>query len=87
MSLYFSFTDYDVITSANFVGLDNYISLFQDDQFITALLNTLWYCVLTVPAGVVLALLLDALRGLCRYDRLTEALIRRITGRCAAKQT
>ena len=63
MSLYFSFTDYDVITSANFVGLDNYISLFQDDQFITALLNTLWYCVLTVPAGVVLALLLDALRG------------------------
>ena len=61
MSLYFSFTDYDVITSANFVGLDNYISLFQDDQFITALLNTLWYCVLTVPAGVVLALLLAVL--------------------------
>lgn len=37
--------------------------------------------------SLVLALLLDALRGLCRYDRLTEALIRRITGRCAAKQT
>ena len=37
--------------------------------------------------SLVLALLLDALRGLCRYDRLAEALIRRITGRCAAKQT
>lgn len=33
-----------------------------------------------------LALLLDGLRSLCRYDRLTEALIRRITGRCAAKR-
>lgn len=61
MSLYYSFTDYDVITSANFVGVDNYIKLFQDDQFITALLNTLWYCALTVPAGVVLALLLAVL--------------------------
>ena len=60
-SLVYSFTDYDVITSANFVGVDNYIKLFQDDQFITALLNTLWYCALTVPAGVVLALLLAVL--------------------------
>jgi len=55
MSLYYSFTDYDVITEANFVGFENYIKLFQDDQFITALLNTLWYCVLTVPAGVYLS--------------------------------
>ena len=61
MSLYYSFTDYDVITEANFVGFENYIKLFQDDQFITALLNTLWYCVLTVPAGVILALLLAVL--------------------------
>lgn len=41
MSLYYGFTDYDVITEANFVGFENYIKLFQDDQFITALLNTL----------------------------------------------
>lgn len=61
MSLYYSFTDYDVITEANFIGFENYIKLFQDDQFITALLNTLWYCVLTVPAGVILALLLAVL--------------------------
>lgn len=58
MSLFFSFTNYDVISKMNFIGLDNYINLFQDDQFITALLNTLWYCVLTVPAGIVLSLLL-----------------------------
>ena len=29
MSLYYSFTDYDVITEANFVGFENYIKLFQ----------------------------------------------------------
>ena len=61
MSLYYSFTDYDVITEANFVGFENYIKLFQDDQFITALLKKLWYCVLTVTAGVILALLLAVL--------------------------
>lgn len=58
MSLFFSFTNYDVISRIDFIGIDNYVRLFQDDQFITALLNTLWYCVLTVPMGVVLALLL-----------------------------
>ena len=44
-----------------FVGLQNYIDLFTDDQFLISLRNTLWYCVLTVPSGVVLALLMAVL--------------------------
>lgn len=61
MSLYYSFTNYDVITKAEFVGFENYINLFQDSQFIVALRNTLWYCILTVPAGIILSLLLAVL--------------------------
>ncbi|MEG1426927.1 MAG: sugar ABC transporter permease, partial [Oscillospiraceae bacterium] len=61
MSLLFSFTNYDVISQMDFIGLENYVTLFQDDQFITALLNTLWFSVLTVPAGIVFALLLAVL--------------------------
>lgn len=61
MSLYFSFTNYDVISTIEFVGLENYINLFQDEQFIIAILNTLWFTVLTVPLGVILSLLLAVL--------------------------
>lgn len=61
MSLYFSFTNYDVISTIEFVGLENYINLFQDEQFIVAILNTLWFTVLTVPVGVILSLLLAVL--------------------------
>lgn len=61
MSLYFSFTNYDVISTIEFIGFENYINLFQDEQFIVAILNTLWFTVLTVPAGIILALLLAVL--------------------------
>lgn len=61
MSLYFSFTNYDVISTMQFIGFENYINLFQDEQFIVAILNTLWFTVLTVPAGIILALLLAVL--------------------------
>lgn len=61
MSLGFSFTNYDVISEISFVGAQNYIDLFTDRRFISALLNTLYFCLLTVPAGVVLSLLLAVL--------------------------
>lgn len=61
MSLYFSFTNYDVISTIEFIGFENYINLFQDEQFIVAIINTLWFTVLTVPAGIILALLLAVL--------------------------
>lgn len=61
MAFYYSLTDYDVISKANFIGFENYIELFQDRHFITALKNTLWYCILTVPTGVILSLLLAVL--------------------------
>jgi multiple sugar transport system permease protein len=43
---------------APFVGLQNYERAFQDPIFRTALGNTFYYALLTVPANVILALLL-----------------------------
>jgi multiple sugar transport system permease protein len=55
-ALYLSFTDYDVLTPARWVGLDNYRELVHDDAFHRALGNTLYYAGVTTPVSVALAL-------------------------------
>jgi multiple sugar transport system permease protein len=55
-ALYLSFTDYDVLTPARWVGLDNYRELVHDDSFHRALGNTLYYAGVTTPVSVALAL-------------------------------
>ncbi|MET7641385.1 sugar ABC transporter permease [Streptomyces sp. NPDC005438] len=68
-----SFTDFGLrnVTdpmSTEFVGLDNYTRLFQDERFLTALFNTGYFVVLGVPltlaAGTAVAVLLN--RGVNR---------------------
>ncbi|MFG6191710.1 carbohydrate ABC transporter permease [Nonomuraea sp. JJY05] len=63
-SAYLSLTDYDVINDPSFVGLDNYVALFEDPKVGLALRNTFVYTVMSVPAQLVvslgLALLLNA---------------------------
>lgn len=56
MSVYFSFTDYNVMTAPNWVGLDNYRKVFEDPYLKDALKNTLIYVVLTVPIQTFLSL-------------------------------
>ena len=53
-----SLTDWDLLTRAPFVGLDNFTSLVGDDRFLVALRNTAFYTLLSVPIGMVLALFL-----------------------------
>ncbi len=56
-SLYFSFTDYDVLSPPEWVGLDNYERLFTRDRlFPLALRNTFFYAALYVPLHVISAL-------------------------------
>ena len=55
-ALYLSFTDYDVLNPAKWVGLANYRELLGDDAFRNALLNTLYYAVVATPLSVALAL-------------------------------
>ncbi|WP_289136994.1 carbohydrate ABC transporter permease [uncultured Brevibacillus sp.] len=57
-SLYFSFSDYDILNPPKWTGLDNYEKLFQDSLFYRALWNTVYFTLLYVPAKTFLALLL-----------------------------
>lgn len=56
-----SFTDWDVITPPSFAGFDNYTRLFTDPTFRKALVNTVYYVGVMVPASTVLGLLLAIL--------------------------
>ena len=63
MSTYFSFTDYDIMTKADFVGVDNYSKIFSDKYIIDALKNTFVYVIVTVPIQTFLALVFAAFSG------------------------
>jgi len=56
-----SFTRYDMISPPEYVGTDNYRRLLEDPKIATALVNTVVYTALHVPAAIVLALGLAAL--------------------------
>jgi multiple sugar transport system permease protein len=53
-----SFTKYSGFGTPEWIGLDNYRRLVHDDVFWTAVYNTLYYTVLAVPIGVVVAMVL-----------------------------
>lgn len=62
-AIYFSFTNYDIISRNEWVGLYNYKKLIQDEMFFLTLKNILYYIVMAVPLTVIcslgLALLLN----------------------------
>ncbi|MFL5756181.1 MAG: carbohydrate ABC transporter permease [Chloroflexota bacterium] len=49
-------TKWDLLTAPAFVGLDNFTALLRDAHFATALRNTSFYTVTSVPLGLVLGL-------------------------------
>ncbi len=49
MSLFYSFTEYHARRASEWVGLQNYISMFHDDLYWTSLGNTLYMVVISVP--------------------------------------
>lgn len=56
MALYFSFTDYNIVEPANWIGFANFHKIFQDEFFFVSLRNTLVYTFLYVPLGLIVAL-------------------------------
>lgn len=63
-SLFISLTDWNFVQGIgnwNWVGLDNFYALIQDDWFLTSLKNTVIYTLVTVPISIFLALLLAVL--------------------------
>lgn len=68
-SLFFSFTEYDIVNAPRWIGLTNYINLFHDDLFWHALKVTFSYAVVALPLGLGLSyfiavLLNQKLRGI-----------------------
>lgn len=59
VAVWYSFTDYNVLQPASFVGWENFRNLFfNDDIFLIAVKNTLILAVVTGPAGYILSFLL-----------------------------
>mgnify|MGYP000162145302 CR=1 FL=1 len=56
LSLYYSFTKYDVFSLPQWIGLENYIRVFTRPIFWRALGTTLTYTAMLVPAAVALSL-------------------------------
>lgn len=58
ISIFYSFTYYNILESPRFVGLSNYISLIlEDDIFLTSIKNTLLIAVITGPLGYIMSFL------------------------------
>jgi len=61
-SLYFSFTQYDLLSSPKFIGIENYIRMFRDDyKFWKSLKVTFYYVFVAVPLRLIFALMIAML--------------------------
>ena len=57
-SIFYSFTYYNILEPARFIGFQNYINLvLQDEVFLTAIKNTFVIAVITGPVGYILSFL------------------------------
>lgn len=60
-SFYNSFLEVGRFGKTSWGGMINYKTLFQDNEFVKSLMNTLYYIILTVPVGICISLILAAL--------------------------
>ncbi|MCI9120819.1 MAG: sugar ABC transporter permease [Oscillibacter sp.] len=60
-TLYTSFCEHLGFGNYKFIGLGNYIEMFQNPEFWRATWNTIYFCILTVPVGLFLSLLVAML--------------------------
>lgn len=75
VSLYYSFTNYNLTTSETWIGLQNYARLFQDARFLKSVRVTLIYVLTSVPLKLIFALFIAYLltkksRGVTFYRSL-----------------
>lgn len=57
ISLYMSFTNWDMFSDVEFIGLQNYTKLFNDKIFVKSVINTFIYALISVPLGMFLSLI------------------------------
>jgi multiple sugar transport system permease protein len=61
VSLWSSFTDWDGLSTQQFIGLDNYITMLTDSTLLDSVVTTIIFTVVSIPISVGLALLLALL--------------------------
>jgi multiple sugar transport system permease protein len=72
-SIYYGFTDFNVLQAPKWIGLSNFSEIARDEIFYKVLWNTFKYAALTIPAGLLfsltLALLMNSVqRGQAMYS-------------------
>lgn len=60
-SLYISFFNWDGLGTKEFIGIQNYVRLFQDSTFQISFLNNLHYTIVTVPLSIFLGIMIALL--------------------------
>jgi pectin-derived oligosaccharide transport system permease protein len=71
-SLYLSFTNYSLIQAPEFIGLDNYVRMFNDPRLLKSLSVTFIYVIVGVPLQLIVALAIamllnEGMKGLAFY--------------------
>lgn len=56
VGIWYSLTNYNGFKKMDFIGLENYIKLFQDGDFYKTLLQTALYAIISVPLGYIVSL-------------------------------
>nr|WP_319473477.1 sugar ABC transporter permease [uncultured Sphaerochaeta sp.] len=71
--LYISFFKWDILSTAKFIGWENYATLFSDDKFYSSLWHTLQFVMITTPSLLVLGFLMAlAVTGSSPYKGIME---------------
>lgn len=73
--LWYSFTDWDLFNKPKFIGFKNYINLFQDKDFWTALKTTVYYVLLNIPLQTVLAVFIALVMNKSTGSNLLRSVI------------
>lgn len=73
--VYISFTDWDLLRPAKWVGIENYVKLFSDKEFINSLIVTVYYVVLNIPLQTILAMVIAVMMSRLTNSMFIRALI------------
>src|SRR5579859_2160994 len=74
-SLFLSFTNSDMLTKADFIGLQNYQRLLNDQQFWNSLLITIRYVLLNIPSQTIIALTLAVMLTRLTHSNLIRGIV------------
>jgi multiple sugar transport system permease protein len=74
MNIYYSFTQYNILTPPQWIGLDNYKRMLTDPYITASLKNTMIFTLLTVPGQTIISLVIAAVLAAKFRTKLGEAI-------------